>query len=129
MSEPEQPPKGERKASAHGNEAGSSEAELFDRLDRLDASLSQIQSKRQKENSVRPARDTSAKSGAALAFRLGAEFVSGTLVGALIGYGVDTLLSISPWGLILFTLVGFAAGVLNMMRAAGEGPSQRKAEK
>ncbi|MGQ3674441.1 AtpZ/AtpI family protein [Xanthobacter sp. TB0139] len=129
MSEPEQPPKGEREANAHGNKVGPSEAELFDRLDQLDSSLSQIQSKRQKENSVRSGRDTSAKSGAALAFRLGAEFVSGTLVGALIGYGVDTLLSVSPWGLIFFTLVGFAAGVLNMMRAAGEGGSQRKAGK
>ena len=28
-------------------------------------------------------------------------------------------LGISPWGLIVFLLLGFAAGVLNVMRAAG----------
>ncbi|MDE1569197.1 AtpZ/AtpI family protein [Aquabacter sp. P-9] len=56
----------------------------------------------------------------ALAFRLGSEFVAGTLVGAMIGWGIDAVFSVSPWGIILFTLIGFAAGVLNMMRAAGE---------
>ncbi|MFG1360338.1 AtpZ/AtpI family protein [Xanthobacter pseudotagetidis] len=67
--------------------------------------------------------DTSSGSGVALAFRLGAEFVSGVLVGSLIGYGIDYFLAISPWGLIVFTLVGFGAGVLNMLRAA-EGRSR-----
>ncbi|MGQ3672164.1 AtpZ/AtpI family protein [Xanthobacter sp. TB0136] len=124
MTEPESSPEGERHAGKHGKDARPSDAELFDRLNRLDASLSRLQGKKAEEASAGRKRDTSAQSGAALAFRLGAEFVSGTLVGALIGYGLDRFFSISPWGLIIFTLVGFAAGVLNMMRAAGEGPSR-----
>src|ERR1700751_1218841 len=34
---------------------------------------------------------------------------------------------ISPWGLIVFVLLGFAAGVLNVIRAAGVGsvPDER----
>jgi hypothetical protein len=32
---------------------------------------------------------------------------------------LDRWLGISPWGLIIFLLLGFAAGVLNVMRAAG----------
>jgi ATP synthase protein I len=40
-------------------------------------------------------------------------------VGAAIGWGLDKLFGISPWGLIVFLLLGFAAGVLNVMRAAG----------
>ena len=40
-------------------------------------------------------------------------------VGALIGWLLDRWLGISPWGLIVFLLLGFAAGVLNVMRAAG----------
>ena len=41
------------------------------------------------------------------------------LVGAGIGWLLDWWLGISPWGLIVFLLLGFAAGVLNVMRAAG----------
>ena len=40
-------------------------------------------------------------------------------VGAAIGWLLDRWLGISPWGLIVFLLLGFAAGVLNVMRAAG----------
>ena len=36
-----------------------------------------------------------------------------------IGWLLDRWLGISPWGLIVFLLLGFAAGVLNVMRAAG----------
>jgi ATP synthase protein I len=45
--------------------------------------------------------------------------VAGVLVGALIGWLLDRWLGISPWGMIVFLLLGFAAGVLNVVRAAG----------
>ena len=32
---------------------------------------------------------------------------------------IDRWLGVSPWGLIVFLLLGFAAGVLNVMRSAG----------
>jgi len=35
-----------------------------------------------------------------------------------VGWLLDRWLRVSPWGLIVFLLVGFAAGVLNVMRAA-----------
>jgi ATP synthase protein I len=41
------------------------------------------------------------------------------LAGAGIGWVLDRWLGISPWGMIVFLLLGFAAGVLNVMRAAG----------
>jgi ATP synthase protein I len=52
-------------------------------------------------------------------FRLSTELVAGVLVGAALGWLIDRWLGISPWGLIVFLLLGFAAGVLNVMRAAG----------
>ena len=52
-------------------------------------------------------------------FRLSTELVAGVVVGALIGWVLDRWLGISPWGLIVFLLLGFVAGVLNVMRAAG----------
>jgi ATP synthase protein I len=56
-------------------------------------------------------------SGLARGLRLSTELVAGVLVGAGIGWGLDRWLGISPWGLIVFLLLGFAAGVLNVVRA------------
>jgi ATP synthase protein I len=66
-----------------------------------------------------PAADAS---GYARGFRLSSELVVGVLVGAAIGWALDRLFGISPWGLIIFLLLGFAAGVANVVRAAGVGP-------
>ena len=55
----------------------------------------------------------------AVGLRLSSELVAGVLVGALIGWGFDRFLSTSPWGLIVFLLLGFTAGVMNVMRSAG----------
>jgi len=68
----------------------------------------------------RPAADPSA---IARGFRLSTELVAGVLVGALIGWLIDRGLGISPWGMIVFLLLGFAAGVLNVMRVAGVVPT------
>ena len=55
-------------------------------------------------------------------FRLSSELIAGVVVGALIGWAFDRLLSTSPFGLIVFVLIGFAAGVLNVIRSAGVAP-------
>ena len=62
---------------------------------------------------------TADPSAIARGFRLSTELVAGVLVGAAIGWVLDRWLGISPWGMIVFLLLGFAAGVLNVMRAAG----------
>jgi ATP synthase protein I len=58
-------------------------------------------------------------SGYARGFALSSHLVAGVLVGAAVGWALDRLLGISPWGLIVFLLLGFAAGVVNVVRAAG----------
>jgi ATP synthase protein I len=67
----------------------------------------------------RPAADAL---GYARGFRLSSELVAGVLGGALIGWALDRALGMSPWGLIVFLLLGFAAGVVNVIRAAGVAP-------
>jgi ATP synthase protein I len=59
-------------------------------------------------------------SGMARAYRLAAEFVAAILVGLGLGWGVDQLFGTTPWGMIILLLLGFAAGVLNVVRAAAE---------
>jgi ATP synthase protein I len=58
--------------------------------------------------------------GLGRAYRLGAEFVAAILVGLGIGWGIDQVFNTSPWGLIILLLLGFAAGVLNVIRATAE---------
>ena len=57
-------------------------------------------------------------------FQLSSELIAGVVVGALLGWGFDRLLSTSPFGLIVFLLIGFAAGVLNVIRSASVAPDR-----
>jgi ATP synthase protein I len=57
-------------------------------------------------------------------FQLSSELIAGVVVGALIGWGIDRLLSTSPFGLIVFLLLGFTAGVVNVIRSAGVAPDR-----
>lgn len=56
--------------------------------------------------------------GAGRGFRLASEFVAAIVVGALLGIGLDAVFGTSPWIAIVMVLLGFAAGVLNVVRAA-----------
>jgi ATP synthase protein I len=98
------------------------EAALSARFRRLGERLGHIKSDRHSDSSPnqRPISDPSA---IARGFRLSTELVAGVLVGAAIGWLIDRWLGISPWGMIVFLLLGFAAGVLNVMRAAGVVPT------
>jgi ATP synthase protein I len=97
------------------------EAALSARFQRLGERLGHVHPDRPSESSQsqRPTADASAM---ARGFRLSTELVAGVLVGAAIGWLLDRWLRISPWGMIVFLLLGFAAGVLNVMRAAGVVP-------
>jgi ATP synthase protein I len=41
------------------------------------------------------------------------------IVGALLGYLFDRFAGTAPWGMIVFLLLGFCAGVLNVLRSTG----------
>lgn len=56
--------------------------------------------------------------GLSRGLRLGSEFIAAVLVGAGIGYLLDLWLKTSPWLMLVMLLVGFAAGVLNVVRSA-----------
>ena len=59
-------------------------------------------------------------SGANRAFRLASEFVAAIIVGAGLGYGIDLLIGTRPWAMAILLLLGFGAGVLNVVRASAE---------
>src|SRR6478672_196973 len=55
--------------------------------------------------------------GMAYGMRMAAELVGAVMVGGAIGWGLDRLLGSTPWLFLLFFVLGFAAGVLNVVRA------------
>lgn len=58
--------------------------------------------------------------GAGKAFRLASEFVAAVIVGAALGLAVDAIFGTGPIFMIVLLLLGFAAGTLNVVRAAAE---------
>lgn len=69
----------------------------------------------------RASRDASPEmSGLARGLRIGTEFIAAVLVGAGLGYLIDLGLGTSPWGLLILLLMGFAAGILNVIRVVAE---------
>ena len=107
---------GTRKDGERGK-AATDEAALSARLQSLSERLAHQKGPgRQAEAGPSSKSDPSAL---ARGFRLSTELVAGVLVGAFIGWALDKWLGISPWGMIVFLLLGFAAGVINVMRAAG----------
>ena len=62
---------------------------------------------------------TSGLAGMGSAMKLSSEFIAGVLGGALIGWVLDEFAGTGPWGLIVFLLLGFAAGILSVLRSAG----------
>lgn len=100
-----------------GRSGVTAEGDLSGRLQRLGAELEA------RRPAPRPgsARGASATGSPALgrALRASTEFVAGILVGGGLGWALDKGLGTSPWGLIVFLLLGFAAGVYNVLRSAG----------
>jgi len=116
--------------NANGNrdQASSDEAALSARLGSLDHRLSEIRDSRRSktDQSGTEGGDRAARASAmALGFRLSSELIAGVAVGAAIGWGFDRLLSTSPFGFIVFLLLGFVAGVVNVVRSAGVASGKR----
>ena len=52
--------------------------------------------------------------------RIATEFIAAILVGTVVGYLIDLGLGTSPWGLLTLFMVGFAAGIRNVIRVVAE---------
>jgi ATP synthase protein I len=104
--------------------AGSiSDGDLSERLKRLETELDRKRdSAPARPDGFEPA--SSGPSALGRAFRMSAEFVAGVIAGGGLGWLFDRALGTSPWGMIVFLMLGFGAGIYNVMRASGFlGPS------
>jgi ATP synthase protein I len=93
--------------------------EFGDLPDRLKDLGSRIDAEKNiRVEAAKPAASYQGASDYSKGYRLASEFVAGVLVGGLIGYGIDYVVGSLPLFLIVFLLLGFGAGILNMSRAA-----------
>ena len=111
------------KPGKDGQDKGPPRPELGDLSERLKDLSGRIAAERsERTESEKPSASLQGATGFAKGYRLASEFVAGTLVGGLIGYGIDWLFGTLPFGLIIFLLLGFGAGFLNLARAANRVP-------
>ncbi|MDX8469518.1 MULTISPECIES: AtpZ/AtpI family protein [Mesorhizobium] len=66
--------------------------------------------------------EANAATGYGQALKLSSEFIAGVVVGVGLGWIIDRLAGTAPWGLIVGLLLGFGAGILNVLRSAGLAP-------
>lgn len=58
--------------------------------------------------------------GMGLGFRMASDFAAAVIVGAVLGWGLDALFGWTPWGLVVCLLLGFVAGVRNLVATASK---------
>lgn len=84
-------------------------------LAKLDEKLRAAQAKRRKTK----ARPDEKGQGLSFALRIGTELVAALIVGVGIGILLDWWLGTKPWFLLLFFVLGAAAGFMNVFRVVG----------
>ena len=109
MSEPTDHP-------GRGNLSPEERAAFERRVKELDSKLDRV---RESEVAAKAAGQQTRMSGRGMAygFRMASELVAAVLVGGLIGFFLDYLLGTSPWLFIVLFLLGFVAGIVNVLRA------------
>jgi ATP synthase protein I len=98
------------------SEADAKLGDISARLQDLDSRLAA--EKKQSAEAEKPSMQYQGASDYSKGYRLVSEFVAGILVGALLGYGLDYVFHTLPLFLIIFLLLGFGAGMVNMSRSA-----------
>ncbi len=86
-----------------------------ERLARLEARIEKFKAK----DAPKPHQEEP-YSQAQLAWRMVIELVAGLGIGFAMGYGLDSLFGTLPVFLVVFTLLGLAAGIKTMLRSAKE---------
>jgi ATP synthase protein I len=85
-------------------------------LDEFETRLKKAQGNSKAPRGLKAATNEPPK-GLGLALRCGADLVAGIVVGAGIGYALDTFVfDTKPWLMVLFFFLGSAAGIMNVFR-------------
>lgn len=78
---------------------------------------------RQSQGDADQPSDASSK---AIGIRIGIDLFSGVVFGVIVGLALDRWLGTAPWLMIVFIVLGTAAGILNVIRTAKEEEKKSK---
>jgi ATP synthase protein I len=92
-------------------------AQFEDRIADLEGRLGKARSGRREGEGQADSNAENRRRGMAYGMRMAADLVAAVIVGSVIGWGLDWMLGSRPWLFLIFFLLGFAAGVLNVVRA------------
>jgi ATP synthase protein I len=120
MSEPADHP-------GRGNLSPEERAAFERRVKELDGKLDRVRDAKAAESSAGQQTRMSGR-GMAYGLRMASELVAAVLVGGIIGYFLDYLLGTAPWLFLVMFLLGFVAGILNVLRAYRRLQSEIDAE-
>lgn len=92
-------------------------AALKKRADELGKRLDEVKERSAKASAPR---EDAAERGNAMgqAFKIAAELVAGVGFGGFVGWALDRQFGTAPWLFVVFLILGFAAGMLNVIRTA-----------
>lgn len=103
-------------------------AEFRRRASELGNRIDQVQAEKQAEREEQQDRANRSR-GMAYGLRMSTELVAAILVGGFMGYVLDTWLSTTPWLFLVFLMLGFSAGILNILRAFKRMQAEIEAQK
>lgn len=66
--------------------------------------------------------------GMGIGFRMASDFAAAVIVGVVLGLGIDAVFKVSPWGVIICLMLGFIAGVRNVVAAANRASREAEAD-
>ena len=106
----------EKKGRQPGEMTPEERARFQGRISDLDGKLGKVRAQRAAEAHANLDAEMRGR-GMAYGMRMAAELVAAVIVGGIIGWGLDWLLGTKPWLFLVFFVLGFAAGILNVVRA------------
>jgi ATP synthase protein I len=92
-------------------------AQLEERISDLGSRLGKARSGQRESTGQGDSGAEGRRRGMAYGMRMAADLVAAVIVGSVIGWGLDWVLGSRPWLFLIFFLLGFAAGVLNVVRS------------
>ncbi|WP_092045986.1 AtpZ/AtpI family protein [Methylobacterium pseudosasicola] len=108
---------GDDSRDGNGTEGTPTDSELSARLRRLETQIERKRPQAAPDPSSRPRGTGPSSLGQAMT--ISTEFVAGVIAGGILGWIVDHVFGTKPWGLIVLLMLGFVAGIYNVMRVSG----------
>ena len=108
---------GDDSRDGNGTEGTPTDSELSARLRRLETQIERKRPQAAPDPSTRPRNGGPSSLGQAMT--ISTEFVAGVIAGGILGWIVDHVFGTKPWGLIVLLMLGFVAGIYNVMRVSG----------